>query len=208
MPCSLRVIDRVLNDSNENAFGASITTTIIGIDLRQERSIRKVLYRLENHSLLDTNKQFVLFMQQFPVCKAEEARSSINSASLGMCSQSCLTSFLSESFHPPNAMQFLYESPVRQDLLCEFEGIRLYHDLLMNVQGADVTHNQVHPERYRRLRLCAGRDKKHQSFEVLPGAEQRAFVRRQVDCYRDVAVPCKGSTLPECVRHVAFAGML
>ncbi len=73
MPCSLRVIDRVLNDSNENAFGASITTTIIGIDLRQERSIRKVLYRLENHSLLDTNKQFVLFMQQFPVCKAEEA---------------------------------------------------------------------------------------------------------------------------------------
>ncbi len=43
------------------------------IDLRQERSIRKVLYRSKTIPFWIRTSNLCFFMQQFPVCKAEEA---------------------------------------------------------------------------------------------------------------------------------------
>ena len=97
----LRIVELVFDDPNRNAATIVLSVPVARIDLRQIRSVRQVFDRFENHRFGNADQQLVLLVQLFPALVAEKASILDEQRIFGMESQSCSTSFLSESPQPP-----------------------------------------------------------------------------------------------------------
>src|SRR6185295_4415930 len=74
MACSLRIVERVSKDANDDAAAIFVAVITGSITLCQIRAVRQALERFQDHVAFDANQEFLAAsVEFFPVVVAEKS---------------------------------------------------------------------------------------------------------------------------------------